>query len=65
MTANNPPAVSAGSDYTIPISTAFALTGSATDPEGDALTYNWEQNDNTTTTGNASVASITKTTGPN
>ena len=65
MTANNPPVVSAGTDYTIPISTAFALTGSATDPQGDPLTYNWEQNDNTTTTGNSSVASITKTTGPN
>ncbi len=65
MTANNPPVVSAGSDFTIPISTAFALTGSATDPEGDSLTYNWEQNDNSTTTGNSSVASITKATGPN
>ena len=65
MTANSPPTVSAGSDYTIPISTAFALTGSATDPEGDPLTYNWEQNNNTTTTGNASVASPTKATGPN
>ncbi len=65
MTANNPPTVSAGSDFTIPISTAFALTGSATDPEGDALTYNWEQNDNSTVSGNSSVASPTKASGPN
>ncbi|MFN0277664.1 MAG: reprolysin-like metallopeptidase [Pyrinomonadaceae bacterium] len=65
MTANNPPVVSPVGNFTIPISTAFALTGSATDPEGDPLTYNWEQNNNTTTTGNASVASPTKTTGPN
>lgn len=68
MTANGPPTVSAGSDYTIPISTAFALTGSATDPQGDALTYNWEQNDNLPAsggTGNSSVASPTKASGPN
>jgi hypothetical protein len=65
MTANHPPVVSPVSNYTIPISTPFALTGSATDPEGDALTYQWEQNDNSTTTGAASVASPTKATGPN
>ena len=66
VTANNvPPVVSAVSNYTIPISTPFALTGSATDANGDALTYCWEQNDNSTTTGANSVASPTKTTGPN
>ena len=65
---NATPVANAGSDYTIPISTPFALTGSATDANaGDVLTYSWEQNDNASIaqTGNASVASATKTTGPN
>lgn len=65
MTANTTPVVAPGANYTIPISTPFALTGSATDAENDPLTYNWEQNDNSTTTGAASVASPTKITGPN
>ena len=65
MTANHAPVVAAVSNYTIPISTAFALTGSATDPENDPITYCWEQNDNSTTSGTGSVASPTKTTGPN
>lgn len=65
MTANHPPVVAPLTNYTIPISTPFALTGSATDPEGDALTYQWEQNDNATTSGANSVASPTKATGPN
>ena len=65
MTANHTPVVAPVSNFTIPISTPFALTGSATDPEGDPLTYCWEQNDNSTTSGNASVASPTKLTGPN
>ncbi len=68
ITANNAtPIVSPVSNYTIPISTPFALTGSATDANpGDALTYCWEQNDATTSlTGANSVASPTKATGPN
>ena len=63
---NATPVVAAVPNYTIPISTPFALTGSATDANpGDLLTYCWEQNDNSTTTGNASVANPTKLTGPN
>lgn len=66
--ANATPVVSAGTDYTIPISTPFALTGTATDADaGDVLTYCWEQNDNASSgqTGASSVASATKATGPN
>jgi hypothetical protein len=62
---NTAPVVAPLTNYTIPRSTPFALTGSATDADGDALTYSWEQNDNSTTTGASSVASATKTTGPN
>lgn len=66
ITANNvAPVIAPVSNYIIPISTPFALTGSATDANGDALTYCWEQNDNSTTSGANSVASPTKATGPN
>lgn len=44
-TGNSAPVVNAGADYTIPKSTFFVLTGSATDANGDALTYGWEQID--------------------
>jgi hypothetical protein len=64
---NTAPVVSALTNYTIPKSTPFYLTGSASDANGDALTYCWEQNDNasSTQTGASSVASVTKATGPN
>ncbi len=65
MTANNAPVVAAVSNYTIPISTPFALTAAATDAENDPLTYCWEQNDNSTVSGASSVASPTKAAGPN
>ncbi len=66
ITANNvAPVIAALSNYTIPISTPFALAGSATDANGDALTYCWEQNDNSTVSGASSVASPTKASGPN
>ncbi len=44
---NNPPVVNALDTYVIPKSTAFMLSGSATDSDsGDILTYTWEQIDN-------------------
>lgn len=43
--SNNPPTANAGPDYTIPKSTPFVLTGQGSDPDGNALTYAWEQND--------------------
>lgn len=44
-TGNNEPTANAGLDRTIPIGTPFALTGVASDPDGNAITYNWEQID--------------------
>ena len=47
--ANNPPVIAALTGYTIPKSTAFVLTASATDAEGDPITYSWEQVNSATT----------------
>jgi hypothetical protein len=63
---NATPTVNAGADYTIPVGTAFMLTGSATDADtGDVLTYLWEQNNVGTASGNSSRVLKTKTAGPN
>ena len=43
---NNQPTASAGANYTLPILTSFKLEGTATDQDGDMLTYLWEQRDN-------------------
>ena len=54
-TNNTPPVAGNSGSYTIPKSTPFALTGSATDVDGDPLTYEWEEFDkqNNTTSINA------------
>ena len=44
---NTPPVIVSSGNFTIPIGTAFVLTGEASDSDtGDVLTYCWEQTDN-------------------
>ena len=74
MTGNDFPVISfpAASDpvtgqptstFTIPLRTPFALTGAATDPQGDTILYAWEQNDRGGTAGTALLNNV-KTNGP-
>ncbi len=66
---NATPLVNAGANYTIPVGTAFMLTGTASDADSsDVLTYLWEQNDvgtGTAATGANSRVLATKASGPN
>ncbi len=59
---NNAAPVVVTANYTIPRGTAFILKGSATDANGDALTYCWEQ---TNTQVSTQPPLQTSTTGPN
>ncbi|MDZ7900092.1 MAG: M12 family metallo-peptidase [Arcicella sp.] len=42
---NTVPVVNAGTDYTVPANTPFLLKATATDANGDALSYTWDEND--------------------
>ena len=44
-TGNTPPTVTTTAAFTIPRSTPFTLTASGSDPNGDTLTYLWEEFD--------------------
>ena len=44
-TGNRAPSVTGPAGRTLPLRTPFTLRGSGTDPDGDKLTYLWEQND--------------------
>ena len=67
-----PTIVSTGGNISVPKSTPFVLTGNATDPNGDVLTYLWEQMDNeastqppvATATGGPNFRSYDPTTNP-
>ena len=63
---NSPPVVNAGLDFSVPSGTAYILKGSASDVDGDSLTYCWEQNNSATgsQSGSNSIASATKPSGP-
>ena len=44
-TGNNPPIVDAGADYKIPARTPFILTANGSDPDGNPITFCWEEAD--------------------
>ncbi|MCY7329592.1 MAG: M12 family metallo-peptidase, partial [Saprospiraceae bacterium] len=71
-TSNDRPTVNGGGNHTITKSTPFALTATGGDPNGNAVTYNWEQRDNedstqppvATNAGGPAFRTFTATTSP-
>ncbi|MFD9701800.1 reprolysin-like metallopeptidase [Lentzea sp. NPDC059081] len=62
-TRNHVPVVTVPARHVIPQRTPFSLTGKAVDPDGDPVTYLWEQNDPGGENG-TSLVNNTKTDGP-
>jgi hypothetical protein len=54
-TGNTAPTINGGPDYNIPINTPFSLTATASDVNGDAVTYDWQQYNTGGTTGTTLV----------
>jgi hypothetical protein len=73
-TGNTPPVANAGADVSIPKGTPFRLNGTATDANGDILTYTWDQYDVATSndkgafgsliSGNGGYTAVNSTTAP-
>ena len=52
---NTAPTVTGPGNFNIPKQTPFSLTASATDPNGDSITYDWQEFDTGGTTGTTAV----------
>lgn len=72
LTNTSPTITGTNGNVAVPANTPFMLTATATDPNGDPLTYNWEQMDNqvstqppvATATGGPNFRSYSPTTDP-